>query len=314
MVGRNGRREASSRAHLLVECYSHAADADNHAVREAAAQCIAEMAQQLEREAVAPHVDTLVATLLRLFGDGSWPVRDCACRAAGAFVCAFPQQSKPALAQLMPLWLAHLHDNIGSVREHAAVALAQALAVYGGDVYAQVLDELDRALPGALEQPSVSTSHSKLQSTTKFGVAGAVTKPTAPAAAPAAPADSAVFSLEAKRMRDNDLALHNDAQTFSCGSLAPRLKRGGGCMDHGFARDTEAWERTDGAVYLLREVTGVVAAKPHDDDDKLNAGNERVRRSVHANWLPLIAKIAALRHFAHYPNLLEVCFEFYLFD
>jgi len=267
VVGRNGRREASSRAHLLVECYSHAADADNHAVREAAAQCIAEMAQQLEREAVAPHVDTLVATLLRLFGDGSWPVRDCACRAAGAFVCAFPQQSKPALAQLMPLWLAHLHDNIGSVREHAAVALAQALAVYGGDVYAQVLDELDRALPGALEQPSVSTSHSKLQSTTKFGVAGAVTKPAAPAAAPAAaaPADSAVFSLEAKRMRDNDLAL-------------------------------------------------LVAAKPHDDDDKLNAGNERVRRSVHANWLPLIAKIAALRHFAHYPNLLEVCFEFYLFD
>jgi len=27
---------------------------------------------------------------------------------------------------------------------------------------------------------------------------------------------------------------HTDKQMYSCGSLAPKLKRGGGCMDHGF--------------------------------------------------------------------------------
>lgn len=41
---------------------------------------------------------------------------------------------------------------------------------------------------------------------------------------------------------------------FSCGSLAPKLQRGGGCMDHGFTRQREPWEASDGAVYLLREL------------------------------------------------------------
>ena len=42
---------------------------------------------------------------------------------------------------------------------------------------------------------------------------------------------------------------------YSCGSLAPKLKRGGGCMDHGFTRAQEPWEMTDGAIYLLRELS-----------------------------------------------------------
>lgn len=46
---------------------------------------------------------------------------------------------------------------------------------------------------------------------------------------------------------------------FSCGSLAPKLKRGGGCMDHGFTKPKEPWEMTDGAVFLLRECAKVEA-------------------------------------------------------
>jgi hypothetical protein len=48
---------------------------------------------------------------------------------------------------------------------------------------------------------------------------------------------------------------HTNQTQFSCGSLAPKLKRGGGCMDHGFARDAEPWEYSDGSIYLLREMS-----------------------------------------------------------
>jgi hypothetical protein len=55
---------------------------------------------------------------------------------------------------------------------------------------------------------------------------------------------------------------HMDAQLYSCGSLAPKLKRGGGCMDHGFTRAKEAWEMSDGAVFLLREVSAIESMQP----------------------------------------------------
>lgn len=44
---------------------------------------------------------------------------------------------------------------------------------------------------------------------------------------------------------------------FSCGSLGPKLKRGGGCMDHGFTREKEPWEASDGALYMLRELASI---------------------------------------------------------
>jgi len=58
--------------------------------------------------------------------------------------------------------------------------------------------------------------------------------------------------------------LHTDNQLFSCGSLAPKLKKGAGvqkghvsakrvagCSDCTVNRDVRPWEVTDGAVYLL---------------------------------------------------------------
>lgn len=51
-----------------------------------------------------------------------------------------------------------------------------------------------------------------------------------------------------------DLA-HQNNQLYSCGSLAPKLKRGGGCMDHGFSRAKEDWELSDGSIYMIREAS-----------------------------------------------------------
>lgn len=45
-----------------------------------------------------------------------------------------------------------------------------------------------------------------------------------------------LLSLCLQRARANDPTLHTDKTMFSCGSLAPKLQRGGGCIDHGFAR------------------------------------------------------------------------------
>lgn len=77
----------------------------------------------------------------------------------------------------------------------------------------------------AKEQGSESSKFAGLENETQFGVA----KPT-----------------------QQDIE-HSDQSMFSCGSLAPKLKRGGGCMDHGFTRQRELWELTDGCVFLLRE-------------------------------------------------------------
>lgn len=35
-------------------------------------------------------------------------------------------------------------------------------------------------------------------------------------------------------------------QMYSCGSLAPKMRRGGGCADHLFRRPAEPWEKGDG--------------------------------------------------------------------
>ena len=35
---------------------------------------------------------------------------------------------------------------------------------------------------------------------------------------------------------------------YSCGSLAPKMRRGGGCADHLFRKPAEPWEKADGWV------------------------------------------------------------------
>ncbi|KAG8226262.1 hypothetical protein J437_LFUL004819 [Ladona fulva] len=60
----------------VVDYYVVATESDNHAVREAACACIAELGVKIQPEAVRPHVDKMLHTLLTCFRDDSWPVRD----------------------------------------------------------------------------------------------------------------------------------------------------------------------------------------------------------------------------------------------
>ena len=96
-----GKKVVEAYIEDVVKYYTLCTIADNHAVREAACQCIAELAAKLDKTVLEPQVDLLLDTLLECFNDDSWPVRDMACVAAGKFVLNFPNQSKRSLDKLI---------------------------------------------------------------------------------------------------------------------------------------------------------------------------------------------------------------------
>jgi hypothetical protein len=261
-----GREWVARCAPAVVDYYVEQSKANNHAVREAACACAAELACKVDRAAVAPHVPRLLAALVACFKDASWPVRDAACLALGRCAVAFPDECRPLLEELYALWFAHLWDNIYSVRDGAAVALGNAARAYGAEAIARVAAEAGALLPMAKEQPADSRARGGLENTTLFGVAAA------------------------RAERANDEGLHSDQALFSCGSLAPKLARGGGCLDHGFARGREPWEASDGAARALRELAAVAPAAVEP-------------------FLPELAELAGLTHFAHCLSLQETLWQ-----
>lgn len=125
-----------------------------------------------------------------------------------------------------------MSDNIFTVRQHSALALARVFEgapSYRADLFQRFTTYLDANILKAKEQPAKSGQFSNLSNETEFGVAKHI-------------------------HHDHE---HENNPMFSCGSLAPKLKRGGGCMDHGFSRAPELWELSDGCIYLLKELTMV---------------------------------------------------------
>jgi hypothetical protein len=57
-------------------------------------------------------------------------------------VASFPEESREVLDSLYSLWLDHLSDNIPTVREDSAMALAKAITVYGEEAVAFVVNVL----------------------------------------------------------------------------------------------------------------------------------------------------------------------------
>jgi hypothetical protein len=144
--------------------------------------------------------------------------------------------------------------------------------------------QLKLMLPMVAKQSDDSKKYSKLSNTTQFGVAKQQQQEHGHA-------HKHVVPSNIKNLRDNDESLHTDKQVFSCGSLAPKLKkkRGAGCMDHAFARPSEPWESSDGAIYLMRELAQVSA--------------ECAERC--AALMPLLAEAVRHRHYSHHIVLVE---------
>lgn len=234
VVGKEGCRLVEEYLADVVQYYTHSTLADNHAVREAACQCIAELANKINLKALQPYVDLLLRTLISCFKDDSWPVRDMACVAAGSFVRCFPEESRSSLGVLMPLFWTNLGDPISSVRQGAAIALANTVRAYGNTVLTDVETKVKEGLADLVNQPVESEKYGNLDTgPAEFGVA--------------------------KRIRDNDPVLHENQQMYSCGSLAPKMGRGGGggCTDSKFRKPSEPWELADGCVHLVGELATI---------------------------------------------------------
>ena len=130
VFGESGKQIVCTYADPIAEYYIAQSQADNHAVREAACHCISEICNKVAiddetKEPFRKHISSLLETLVDCFKDESWPVRDAACIACGSFVAAFPAESQPKYAELCDIWIAHLSDNIFTVRQNSAAALAK---------------------------------------------------------------------------------------------------------------------------------------------------------------------------------------------
>lgn len=93
------------------------------------------------------------------------------------------------------------------------------------------------------------------------------------------------MTMEEYKRRQNDIDSHTDSQLYSCGSLAPKMRKGGagriGCSNCAINRPKMPWEATDGCIYLIRELstrlcTGNVDGLTFTDDDLFPIMNELV--------------------------------------
>jgi len=286
LVGTNGRRFVAEYMPYVQKFFIKQAGADNHAVREAACHCIAELATKVEHDAVSEFIPGLLDALIGCFKDASWPVRDAACVALGDFVSQFPDESVADLDELYNLWLEHLSDNIPSVREDSAIA------------FGKILRCPKLAKEHGAEKRAVEHIKKYIHSVAKQKADVKKYDPNANGVANAkfgGYENTTVFGVAARRVRDNDSDLHANQQVYSCGSLAPKLKRAtrSGCMDHGFSRDREMWEYTDGCVHLLRELVAALPTSQYFDQ-----------------FVPsTLPQIAGKRDFAHFHELQQTVWK-----
>uniref|UniRef100_UPI00358EA03A uncharacterized protein isoform X1 n=1 Tax=Myxine glutinosa TaxID=7769 RepID=UPI00358EA03A len=273
VVGDCGRLLVSRYIDHFVTYYLEASEANNHAVREAACTCIAELATKVDAASVRPHVLKLMESLLLSFEDESWPVRDAACMACGNLVICFPSEMRAHMENLLKLCLKNLEDPIPTVRQGAAATLANLVRGFGQEVLGQLLVTLQEGLRHVDDQEANTERYSGLDK------------------------GPAVFG-SVKRLRDNDPELHTDQQMFSCGSLAPKMGRHskmamGGCSGgHSLKRASQPWELSDGCVYLMSELASI-STTTATEIGKL---------------LPILASAATKHHYTQHVNFIEnVC-------
>jgi len=259
----NGVQVVAKTIAPVVRYYVKMCDADNHVVREAACQAVAELAVKIGRDeesaqVLQPHVTILLQALLVCFHDESWPVRDEACLACGIFCRAYPEECRPELSTLWTRWTEQLTDQIWSVRADAAVALGQACQAYGQEFNDKLMDFIKENLPAAKKQPKMT--------------------------------------MEEYKALQNNMEVHTENQLYSCGSLAPKLKKKAGagrigCSNCEINRPKQPWEATDGCLYLIRELIETCnqpdSVQPPLSDETL---------------LPLLQEVADICRVSHFPQ------------
>merc|ERR1719219_3023610 len=133
VCGERGRDLLLQHLSQTVLYYQASAGSDCPGVREAAAHCMTELVSKLEPAMVEPQVSGLLDSLSVCLEDEDWPVRDAASVAASAVLRHHPGQGRERLASILPVFLRHLGDQVSSVRQGAAISLANTVRAYGGE-------------------------------------------------------------------------------------------------------------------------------------------------------------------------------------
>lgn len=278
----------------VIDAYIAAAQAPNHAVREAACHCIAELGSRVAGSPTTPtvhrehfthpRVQRLLQTLLASFQDESWPVRDVASTALGHFVTAFPVDCEDYRAQLTDLWFEQMADNIPSLRRNGAAALAMAVGTWTDQLWDDVTDRLAKTLPSVVDQPEKSEVFADYTPSGPFSV---------PRPKPAS-------------FEDKPDPEFMDQTMYSCGSVAPKtFKRrqrvkDSGCMNCATEQPKQLWESSEGMVHLLADLA------------ILNEASQETAREARAiglaGLLPALASAFGCSHYRHHHLLKQrVC-------
>eukprot|EP01059_Diplonema_ambulator_P000016 TRINITY_DN10005_c0_g1_i3.p1 TRINITY_DN10005_c0_g1~~TRINITY_DN10005_c0_g1_i3.p1 ORF type:complete len:330 (+),score=36.33 TRINITY_DN10005_c0_g1_i3:35-991(+) len=122
VCGTSGVQLVSENLEHFVKYYGEQIKEKNHAVREAACHCVAELVTKVP--GVGKYVGVLLNMIDEACDDPSWPVRDIACVSASKILLKYPEECAGMVEGIYKRFLYQAEDPIPSVRQHAGEALA----------------------------------------------------------------------------------------------------------------------------------------------------------------------------------------------
>ena len=156
ICGDKGRSLLSNQISGTVQYYVAAAQAENHAVREAACHCMGELAMKLDKDVVLPYLPTLIDQCSVSVQDQVWPVRDVASLTASLIIKCFPDQCQDKSQYFLGVFLKNMKDSVPSVRQGAALSLANMVSAYGESVLSTIISHIKDGFKGVKDQTSDS--------------------------------------------------------------------------------------------------------------------------------------------------------------
>lgn len=138
------------------------------------------------------------------------------------------------------------------------MALGQACQAYGTEFFERLLKFIEENLPAAQNQPKMT--------------------------------------MDEYKALQNNMDAHSDLQLYSCGSLAPKLKKKAGagrigCSNCEITRPKQPWQATDGCLYLIRELMETCS----QDDSTIPPLTDEL-------LLPLLRKVVDVCRVSHFPQ------------
>ncbi|KAL3698941.1 hypothetical protein R1sor_016963 [Riccia sorocarpa] len=253
ILDESGREEVGNNIASVVKHYISQSCAENPQVRESTCHCIGELMVKIDREKIRPHVQPLTVALMNCYQDLSWHVRDAACSGLGKAIAEFPEEARQLVFKLYELWFFHLGDKVSSVRENTAFVLGTAMTTYNLEAIEKVVAKLQYIfkLSETLSEPHHCHSPTGLQEKPCCSRVGV---------------HAAVMTLNGPQ---GDCVVDRGNDTSS---------------------DSITWEESDGAIYLLRELSKVAP-----------------ERAV--EFLPVLAKLTQCPGFQQNQFLLETLYR-----